>query len=51
MARFTSILFPEGGAPKGADAAPGCLPDLHLDEIIAAVNVDIPTTAQLINII
>ncbi len=37
MARFTSILFPQGGAPKGVDAAPGCLPDLHLDDIIAAV--------------
>ena len=37
MARFTSILFPQGGAPKGIDAATGCFPDLHLDEIIAAV--------------
>jgi DNA mismatch repair protein MutS len=37
MARFSSILFPQGGAPKGIDEAPGCFPDLHLDEIIAAV--------------
>ena len=37
MAGFTSILFPHGGAPKGVDAAPDCFPDLHLDEIIAAV--------------
>jgi DNA mismatch repair protein MutS len=37
MARFSSILFPQGGAPKGIDAAPGCFPDLHLDEIIAVV--------------
>ncbi len=42
MARFTSILFPEGGASKGADAPPGCLPDLHLDEIIAAVTAEHP---------
>jgi len=26
MARFTSILFPEGGVPKGADAAPVAYP-------------------------
>jgi DNA mismatch repair protein MutS len=37
MARFTSILFPQGGAPNDIDEAPGCFPDLHLDEIIAAV--------------
>jgi len=37
MARFSSILFPHGGAPKSVDEAPGCIPDLHLDEIIAAV--------------
>jgi DNA mismatch repair ATPase MutS len=36
MTRFTSILFPQGSAST-ADAAPACLPDLHLDEIIAAV--------------
>lgn len=42
MARFTSILFPHGGAAKGVDAAPGCLPDLHLDEIIAAVTAGHP---------
>lgn len=37
MARFTSILFPQGGAAKGVDAPPGCFHDLHLNEIIAAV--------------
>jgi len=42
MARFTSILFPQGGASKGVDAAPGCLADLHLDEIIAAVTAGHP---------
>ena len=43
MARFTSILFPNGGAPKGAEAAPDCFADLHLDEIIAAVTAGHPT--------
>ena len=42
MARFTSILFPQGGTPKEVDAAPVCLPDLHLDEIIAAVTAGHP---------
>jgi hypothetical protein len=42
MARFTSILFPQGGAPNGVDAAPGCFPDLHLDEIVAAVTAGHP---------
>lgn len=37
MARF-SILFPAGDAATGADAAPDCLSDLHLDEIITAIN-------------
>ena len=37
MARYTSILFPQGDPSKGADPAPSCLADLHLDEIIAAV--------------
>ncbi len=40
MARFSSILFPQGGGPKGIDAAPDCFPDLHLDEIIAAVTAE-----------
>jgi len=35
---FTSILFPQGGAPTELDEAPDCFSDLHLDEIIAAVN-------------
>ena len=42
MARFTSILFPQGGAPKGVEAPPDCFPDLHLDEIIAAVTAGYP---------
>lgn len=42
MARYTSILFPEGGASKVTDTAPGCFADLHLDEIIAAVTAGHP---------
>lgn len=42
MARFTSILFEQGGASKGVDAPPSCLCDLHLDEIIAAVTAGHP---------
>ena len=42
MARYSSILFPQGGAPKGVDGAPVCFPDLHLDEIIAAVTAGHP---------
>jgi DNA mismatch repair protein MutS len=42
MARYTSILFPHDGAPTGADAAPDCFADLHLDEIIAAVTAGHP---------
>src|SRR5271163_951918 len=42
MARFTSILFPHRDASKGVDAPPGCFPDLHLDEIIAAVTAGHP---------
>lgn len=40
MARF-SILFPQGDG-RGADAAPDCLSDLHLDEIIAAITAGHP---------
>jgi DNA mismatch repair protein MutS len=43
VARFTSILFPNGGAPKGVEAAPDCFADLHLDEIIGAVTAGQPT--------
>ena len=43
MARFTSILFPNGGAPEAVEAAPDCFADLHLDEIIAAVTAGHPT--------
>ena len=43
MAGFASILFPHGGAPKGVEEAPDCFPDLHLDEIIAAVTAGHPT--------
>jgi DNA mismatch repair protein MutS len=42
MARFTSILFPHGSAPKGVEAPPDCFADLHLDEIIAAVTAGYP---------
>jgi DNA mismatch repair ATPase MutS len=42
MARYTSVLFPHGGAPTGADAAPDCFADLHLDEIVAAVTAGHP---------
>jgi DNA mismatch repair protein MutS len=37
VARFTSILFPNGGAPTAVAAAPDCFADLHLDEIVTAV--------------
>jgi DNA mismatch repair protein MutS len=37
LARFTSILFPQGGASSGIDEVPECFADLHLDEVIAAV--------------
>jgi len=43
VARFTSILFPNGGAPEAVEAAPDCFADLHLDEIIAAVTAGHPT--------
>lgn len=42
MARFTSILFPRGGAAETVDVAPDCFGDLHLDGIIAAVNAGDP---------
>lgn len=42
MARFTSILFPQGSAPTGVGPVPGCFPDLHLDEIIAAITAGHP---------
>lgn len=37
MAPFTSILSPHTDAMVGAGTAPDCFPDLHLDEIVAAV--------------
>ncbi|WP_343709904.1 DNA mismatch repair protein MutS [Mycobacterium sp.] len=37
MARFSSILSPHRDATAGADTAPDCSADLHLDEIVAAV--------------
>jgi len=42
LGRFTSILFPQGDAPAGAVGEPGCFSDLHLDEIIAAINARHP---------
>jgi DNA mismatch repair ATPase MutS len=42
VARYSSILFPQGAAPKDADGAPDCFSDLHLDEIIAAVTAGHP---------
>lgn len=38
MGRFTSILFPQGVPARVADAVPDCVTDLHVNEIIAAVN-------------
>jgi DNA mismatch repair protein MutS len=43
MASFNSILFPQHDVASGLDTPPDCFPDLHLDEIVAAVtagNVD-----------
>lgn len=37
MAAFASILDPRAHAPTGADVAPECFADLHLDQIITAV--------------
>jgi DNA mismatch repair protein MutS len=37
MTSFISVLFPKPDATAGCDAAPDCFPDLHLDEIVAAV--------------
>jgi DNA mismatch repair protein MutS len=37
MAGFTSILSPYPDAVVATDAAPDCFPDLHLDDIVAAV--------------
>jgi DNA mismatch repair protein MutS len=37
MAGFTSILSPYPDAVVAADTAPDCFPDLHLDDIVAAV--------------
>ncbi|BBU23521.1 MutS-related protein [Mycobacterium xenopi] len=37
MAGFTSILSPYPETVVAADVAPSCFPDLHLDDIIAAV--------------
>jgi DNA mismatch repair protein MutS len=37
VAPFTSVLFPQGDALAGFEAVPDCFPDLHLDEIVAAV--------------
>jgi DNA mismatch repair protein MutS len=39
MALFTSILSPSPDATVGADTAPECFPDLHLDDIITSVTV------------
>jgi DNA mismatch repair protein MutS len=39
MASFTSILSPHPETTISVEAAPDCLPDLHLDQIIAAVTV------------
>ena len=39
MASFTSILFPGPEAEPGIETAPGCFPDLHLDEIVDAVTI------------
>ena len=37
MASFISVLFPEPDAKAGSETAPDCFPDLHLDDIVAAV--------------
>jgi DNA mismatch repair protein MutS len=37
VASFTSVLFPQSDSTAGLDATPDCFPDLHLDEIVAAV--------------
>jgi DNA mismatch repair protein MutS len=37
MTRFSSILFPHQDATANFDATPDCFPDLHLNEIVAAV--------------
>jgi DNA mismatch repair protein MutS len=37
MASFISVLFPEPDETAGCDGEPDCFPDLHLDEIVAAV--------------
>jgi DNA mismatch repair protein MutS len=37
LAPFSSILSPDPDATVSADIAPDCFPDLHLDEIVAAV--------------
>jgi len=39
MASLISVLFPQPDTPGGAEAAPDCFPDLHLDDIVAAVTV------------
>ncbi len=39
MASFSSILFPKADAMGACDAAADCFPDLHLDEIVAAVTL------------
>lgn len=44
MASFNSILFPQHEVARSFETPPDCFPDLHLDEIVAAVttggNVD-----------
>lgn len=42
MARYSSILFPQGDASTGVEAAPDCFADLHLDEIISAITAGHP---------
>jgi DNA mismatch repair protein MutS len=37
LASFSSILFPRHDVASGLDTPPDCFPDLHLDEIVAAV--------------
>ena len=37
MASFISVLFPEPEATPGCVEEPDCFPDLHLDDIVAAV--------------
>ncbi|KAA8957421.1 DNA mismatch repair protein MutS [Mycobacterium sp.] len=42
MVCFTSVLSPHPDPNVGADTAPGCFPDLHLDEIVTAVIAGYP---------